>query len=97
MLDKETPQIGEVYKHFKRDPELPCTDNSYLYIVKDLAQHTETHEVLVIYQALYSPFTTYARPLEMFMSMVDEEKYPEHKGERRFTLLGGNVYVPRIE
>ena len=81
-------QIGDIVKHFKYETisEEDKFRNKYLYSIRGFAEHTETGEMLVIYQALYAPFNTYARPLKMFCSEVDKNKYPNIKQQYRFVL-----------
>ena len=83
-------QIGDIVKHFKRElVEDQYNSNEYLYKIVGLAEHTETGDVCVVYQALYTNgskvnFGLYARPLEMFCSEVDHNKYHYIKQKYRF-------------
>lgn len=83
---KRDIRTGDIVKHFKREWE-PQESTKYLYKVLTVAEHTETGEMLVVYQALYAPFKICARPYEMFMGEVDREKYPQVKQCYRFERL----------
>lgn len=73
-------------QHFKRETLTPeeRESNRYLYRIVGIARHTESREPLMIYEALYDEGGLFARPLEMFLSEVDHQKYPEIQQQYRF-------------
>lgn len=69
-------KINRVYKHFKGD----------YYLVEGLAKDSETKKDVVVYRRLYEDGWLWVRPLDMFLSEVDHEKYPNVKQKYRFEL-----------
>ena len=67
-------KIKGIYRHFKGDH----------YIVEDVAIDSETKEKFVVYRGLYGDSLLYIRPVEMFLSEVDHEKYPQVEQKYRF-------------
>ncbi len=70
-------KIKRVYRHFKGN----------YYYVEDIAYHSETEETYVVYRPLYDNGKLWIRPLSMFVSEVDHEKYPNIKQKYRFELV----------
>lgn len=73
--------VGKRYRHFKGN----------VYIVTDIAVHSESAECMVIYKSFEKPSLVWVRPLTMFLSKVDKEKYPEVEQEYRFEELNNQT------
>lgn len=70
-------KIGGIYRHFKGN----------LYRVEGTATDSETKATLVLYRPLLPDSGLWARPLGMFLSEVDREKYPDVQQKYRFEEL----------
>lgn len=73
--DRPLPIPGQKYRHFKIGK---------IITVIGISRHTESEEVTVVYQ--YED-TIWNRPLDMFMSEVDRDKYPDAEQKYRFELV----------
>lgn len=67
-------KINGIYKHFKGN----------YYLIVDVATHSETEEKYVVYRELYGDGNLWVRPLEMFLSEIDYNKYPNAEQKYRF-------------
>ena len=72
-VERGIPKFGEIWKHFKEGKEVD---------IIAVSKNSEfPDQLLVTYSC---PNGVYTRPLDMFMSRVDKEKYPDAKQEWRF-------------
>ena len=69
--------IHGIYRHFKGD----------YYLVEDIAFDSETYKEMVVYRKLYDDCSLWVRPVEMFLSEVDHNKYPTVEQKYRFELV----------
>ena len=67
-------KLNTIYRHFKGDN----------YLVMDVVIDSETGRKMVLYKALYDDCISYVRPLDMFLSEVDHDKYPDVEQKYRF-------------
>ena len=77
-MNRDIPKSFEVYKHFK----------GKYYMILAVGHHSETKEKMVVYYDRSGKNSNIndpcIRPLDMFMSEVDHEKYPNVKQKYRF-------------
>lgn len=72
--NKKKAMQGKVYRHFKGG----------LYKVEELGVYSEDYEPVVIYSSVENPDRIWCRPLIVFESDVDTQKYPDAKQKKRF-------------
>lgn len=76
MDELRVPKPGELYKHFKG------TIHKIICIAKD----SENLQDMVVYTHEANG-TIWIRPLDMFLSKVDKNKYPDVEQVYRFELI----------
>ena len=69
-VSRSLPRPG-VYRHFKGGE----------YEVLEVARHSETEELLVVYCSIDDPEITWVRPVEMFSGIVDSPDGPSPRFE----------------
>lgn len=77
-MNRPLPKPGEVFRHFKGNQ----------YKILAIGHHSETKEKMVVYFDLSGKNSTIddpcIRPLDMFMSEVEHNKYPDVEQKYRF-------------
>lgn len=72
---------GDTVRHFK----------GKCYEILHFAKDSETMRDVVVYRALYGERGVWVRPMEMFFSAVDREKYPNAAQAFRFEREDGEA------
>ena len=90
-MEEREFKIGDIVRHFKNE-YVSENSSEYTYKIVAFARHSENNERLVVYQGLYPPYKTCARPYEMFISEVDREKYPNVKQKYRFEKISTELW-----
>ncbi|MFR8103904.1 MAG: DUF1653 domain-containing protein [Clostridia bacterium] len=76
----EHVKIGKVYRHFKGN----------YYFVENVAKHSETKEIYVVYKSLYDRTDSqiWVRPESMFLEAIDKDRKDNITGQTyRFELV----------
>ena len=90
-MRRSYPKRGEFWHHFKGND----------YCILAVGHHSETNEEMVVYCRADSLDKTSSvdnpciRPLSMFMSEVDHDKYPTTRQKYRF-IRKSNFEPPRV-
>ena len=85
-MEERDFRVGDIVRHFKRETVDETTD-MYLYMIVGVATHSETGEQMMVYSPLYGEGGLFVRPLDLFLSEVDHEKYPAIRQKYRFELV----------
>jgi len=80
MTQNNKPQEGEIYRHYKYNPN--GEENNYTYEIIGTCIHTETEDNMVVYKPLYdSSFIKennvdfFCRPMSMWNDQIDKIEY----------------------
>lgn len=68
-----------IYQHYKGN----------LYQVLGLCRHSETLEIMVVYQALYDSYGIWVRPYQLFIGLM----HHEGKEVKRFQFIQENLTI----
>ena len=89
-MSREQFKVGDFIQHFKREDNPEGFNHCYKVIAVN-AMHTETGERFLVYQSVVDTTKVYVRPMEMAMSEVDKEKYPNYQQTYRLEKIADPI------
>lgn len=76
-MGARTVEMNKIYRDF----------NGNLFKTLYMVRHSETLELMIVYQALYGNKIIYVTPYDIFISEVDHNEYPNVKQAYKFELV----------
>lgn len=87
LNDEESELFNRIDTLNNHESKLVKHFNKKFYLILGVVEHTQTSEEMVVYKAMYGNYKKYVMPIDIFLSKVDKNKYPDIEQEYNFMFI----------